>query len=196
MGRSAKAVRRRTGAAKVSRGTKKRAARAPEHLGQGLPLEPPAPGEAYGPGAAWAVERTLRENYGRNGLALDVNNTQPQVRRDKGGGVALLLGGGGGGQGGGGGDARPAHVRDELAGTLGQQRSSGKRAPKMLTGTQRRVVQRLVETYGDDIAAMARDTKINKMQHSRSVLYKLVEAYKVYGDLAKVKAFHAPKKSC
>ena len=51
-------------------------------------------------------------------------------------------------------------------------------------------------TYGDDIAAMARDTKINKMQHSRSVLYKLVEAYKVYGELAKVKAFHAPKKSC
>ena len=87
-------------------------------------------------------------------------------------------------------------MRDELAGALGQQRSSGKRAPKMLTGTQRRVVQRLVETYGDDIAAMARDTKINKMQHSRSVLYKLVEAYKVSGDLAKVKAFHAPKKSC
>ena len=186
MGRSAKAVRRRTGAAKVSRGKKKRAARAPEHLGQGLPLEPPAPGEAFGPGAEWAVERTLRENYGRNGLTLDVNNTQPQVRRDK----------GGGGEGSGREDARPAHVRDELAGALGQQRSSGKRAPKMLTGTQRRVVQRLVETYGDDIAAMARDTKINRMQHSRSVLYKLVEAYKAYGDLSNVKAFHAPKKSC
>ena len=195
MGRSAKAVRRRSGTAKVSRGKKKRAAREPEHLGQGLPLEPPAAGEAWGPGAEWGTARTLRENYGRNGLVLDVNNAQPQVKRGKGGGRALVLAPA---EGGGGGEGRPAHVRDELAGALGQQRSSGKRPPKMLTGSQRRVVQRLVGAYGDDLAAMARDTKINKMQHSRSVLAKLVEAYKAYEDLQSggCKAFHAPKKSC
>lgn len=59
-----------------------------------------------------------------------------------------------------------------------QVRSTGKALPKRLTTHQRQIVGRLLAAHGDDIAAMARDRKLNAMQHSEGVLRALVESYK------------------
>lgn len=69
--------------------------------------------------------------------------------------------------------ACPAALRCALL----QVRSTGKAAPKRLTTHQRQIVGRLLAAHGDDIAAMARDRKLNSMQHPEGVLRALVESY-------------------
>ena len=73
---------------------------------------------------------------------------------------------------------RKRHLEDEIAGAVGRQRSTGKRAPQQLTATQRRVVAALVAAHGEDVGAMAKDLKLNKMQHSAGVLRKMVASFR------------------
>ena len=54
---------------------------------------------------------------------------------------------------------------------------AGKAAPERLTQMQRVYIGKLVQKYGTDLKAMARDIKLNKMQHSVDKLRQLVRAY-------------------
>mmetsp|Transcript_41026 Transcript_41026/g.49782 ORF Transcript_41026/g.49782 Transcript_41026/m.49782 type:complete len:196 (+) Transcript_41026:281-868(+) len=87
---------------------------------------------------------------------------------------------------------------DELKGTLGESRSTGIRDPPKLTTMQRIIVGKMVDAHGGDFRAMARDRKLNKMQHSEGKLKLLVEGYLAYPELEKggSRGFHAPKKRC
>ena len=59
-----------------------------------------------------------------------------------------------------------------------------KRPPKKLTTVQIRVIGKLIEAHGrDNVDAMAKDMKLNKMQHSPGVLKKMVESYFAYPNL-------------
>ena len=92
----------------------------------------------------------------------------------------------------------PGPGGDELRGALGAERSTGKREPARLTAKQLRIVGALVEAYGEDVEAMARDRKLNAMQHSVGVLKKLVEGYVHSSELAEkggARDFRAPVKS-
>ena len=61
-------------------------------------------------------------------------------------------------------------------------RSTGKAAPKRLTAHQRQIVGRLLAAHSDDVGAMARDRKLNTMQHSEGVLRQLVESFRHWGE--------------
>ena len=71
---------------------------------------------------------------------------------------------------------------DEVRGLLGQVRSTGLAPPKRLTTKQRRVVGALVAEHGHDLNAMARDRKLNAMQHTIAQLRELVVSA-AYPDL-------------
>jgi len=87
---------------------------------------------------------------------------------------------------------------DEVRGAMGQRRSTGLAPPKQLTTKQRRIVGALVEKHGHDIAAMSRDIKLNKMQHTVAKLRELVVSYVAYPELLQegggYLGFRAPKK--
>jgi nucleolar protein 16 len=72
---------------------------------------------------------------------------------------------------------------DEVRGLLGQVRSTGLAPPKRLTTKQRRVVGALVAKHGHDLNAMARDRKLNAMQHTIAQLRELVVSFAAYPDL-------------
>ena len=72
---------------------------------------------------------------------------------------------------------------DEVRGLLGQVRSTGLAPPKRLTTKQRRIVGALVAKHGDDLNAMARDRKLNAMQHTIAQLRELVVSFVAYPDL-------------
>lgn len=72
--------------------------------------------------------------------------------------------------------AEPAD--DELRVALGKARSSGRAPPKRLTVRQRGIVERLLAVHGDDVAAMARDTKLNAMQHSEGQLRAMIASFR------------------
>ena len=55
--------------------------------------------------------------------------------------------------------------------------------PKRLTTKQRRVVGALVAKHGHDLNAMARDRKLNAMQHTIAQLRELVVSFAAYPDL-------------
>lgn len=74
-----------------------------------------------------------------------------------------------------------------------QVRSTGKALPKRLTSHQRQIVGRLLAAHGDDIPAMARDRKLNSMQHSEGVLRALVESYHYWKEGSGVD-FRVPNK--
>ena len=72
---------------------------------------------------------------------------------------------------------------DEVRGLLGQVRSTGLAPPKRLTTKQRRIVGALVAKHGHDLNAMARDRKLNAMQHTIAQLRELVVSFAAYPDL-------------
>eukprot|EP00230_Micromonas_polaris_P008805 CAMPEP_0117641330 /NCGR_PEP_ID=MMETSP0802-20121206/9296_1 /TAXON_ID=38833 /ORGANISM="Micromonas sp., Strain CCMP2099" /LENGTH=206 /DNA_ID=CAMNT_0005446309 /DNA_START=74 /DNA_END=692 /DNA_ORIENTATION=- len=75
---------------------------------------------------------------------------------------------------------------DEVKGALGERRSTGLAPPKRLTTKQRRIVGALVSKYGfEDLNAMARDRKLNAMQHTIALLRELVVSFVAYPDLLK-----------
>ena len=55
-----------------------------------------------------------------------------------------------------------------------------------------------MKAHGGDVGAMARDRKLNRLQHSEGVLRNLVKSYHAYPILAGGghRGFYAPKKSC
>ncbi|XP_010542856.1 PREDICTED: nucleolar protein 16-like [Tarenaya hassleriana] len=72
---------------------------------------------------------------------------------------------------------------DDLKTALGKQRKDRKHAPlQPLTATQRKHIGRLIEKFGDDYKAMARDTKLNAMQHTVAALRKLCTRYHMHKD--------------
>lgn len=82
---------------------------------------------------------------------------------------------------------------DELAAACGQQRSTGRAPPKRLTTRQRQIVQRLVDAHGADVEAMARDRRLNTMQHSAGALHGLLESFHHWHPGSGV-GFRAPNK--
>jgi hypothetical protein len=63
----------------------------------------------------------------------------------------------------------PRAVPAELRAICGKERLSGKALPKRLTTNQRSVVEALVKAHGSDFGAMARDRKLNRLQHAEGV---------------------------
>lgn len=172
MGRSTRRPHKKGGVAKVSRGKRKRPlqerAKVPLLFGQGTPLEPPAPSGALDPAAAeaeWTLGAPLGRNYAANGLALKANKLEPRGGLERAGRAEER-------------PRRKRHLEDEIAGAVGRQRSTGKRAPQQLAATQRRVVAALFAAHGEDVGAMAKDIKLNKMQHSAGVLRKMVASFR------------------
>jgi nucleolar protein 16 len=88
---------------------------------------------------------------------------------------------------------------DEVRGALGQVRSTGEAPPKRLTTKQRRIVGALVAKHGADLNAMARDRKLNAMQHTVAQLRNLVVSLMAYPELLEEGGgklgFRAPIKS-
>lgn len=70
---------------------------------------------------------------------------------------------------------------EDLKAALGRMRSTGKAAPKRLTPHQRQVVEGLVAAHGTNLEAMVLDRKLNKMQHSRGQLQKLIDSFNYWG---------------
>ncbi|XP_010522790.1 PREDICTED: uncharacterized protein LOC104801274 isoform X2 [Tarenaya hassleriana] len=72
---------------------------------------------------------------------------------------------------------------DDLKTALGKQRKDGKHTPlQPLTTMQRKHISSLIGKYRDDYKAMARDTKLNAMQHTVSALRKLCSRYHMHKD--------------
>ena len=178
MARSRKSVRKRTSVKVTVK--KKRKVKQTKALAR-LPLEEnmalPLSGEGKS-STKWDTKRTLRRNYEDNAVAEDVNKSigmeidgddevvethSRRTRENKG--------------------KKPKAVEDEINAALGKPRSTGRRPPKRLTTTQIKVVGKLIEKHGENIDGMARDIKLNKMQHSAGVLKKMVESYYAYPNL-------------
>ena len=126
----------------------------------------------------WDTKRTLKRNYEDNkvvsdanasiGMDIDEGGSHSESKKTEKNKVEML----------------PLDVVDEINATFGLQRSTGRRPPKRLTTVQIKVVGKLIEKHGkDNIAAMAKDIKLNKMQHSQGVLKKMVESYYAYPNL-------------
>lgn len=175
------------------------------------------------PGASnttgWDQDTTHQLNYENVGISSDPNKVGKTGRNSQ--KLDEPKGGGRGGEtGGADGDGaendgkkkkkRPYSVNDgtvagtavvggdEVRGAMGQRRSTGLAPPKQLTTKQRRIVGALVEKHGHDIAAMSRDIKLNKMQHTVAKLRELVVSYVAYPELLQegggYLGFRAPKK--
>lgn len=70
---------------------------------------------------------------------------------------------------------------DETRAVENKVRHTGKREPKRLTTTQRAVIGKLMEKHGEDCDAMAKDIKLNKMQHTAAYLRDMIESLKFWG---------------
>ncbi|QDZ24141.1 putative Nop16-like ribosome biogenesis protein [Chloropicon primus] len=181
MARSRKSVRRRT-SVKVTRGKKRKvkqtkalAATVPKEVQEKLDL-PLSAGAGGVSKTQWNTKRTLKKNYEDNKVAVNVNasigmDVDEEERTEKPKKATKV-------------DMVPVSVVDEINATLGKQRSTGRRPPKKLTTVQIRVIGRLIEKHGEkNVDAMAKDIKLNKMQHSAGVLKKMLESYFAYPQL-------------
>eukprot|EP00854_Cymbomonas_tetramitiformis_P006115 gene6116-7339_t len=85
---------------------------------------------------------------------------------------------------------------DELRALCNKERKTGKAEPKMLTSMQRVIMKKLVDKHGDDPRAMARDRKLNPMQHSPGVLRMMIASYTAHESMvaAGKQNFRAPIK--
>tara|TARA_B110000459_G_scaffold189588_1_gene223890 strand:- start:53 stop:640 length:588 start_codon:yes stop_codon:yes gene_type:complete len=149
------------------------------------------------PGAAgdtnWNQDTTHVGNYSNVGIVSDPNAVGKTGRNSR----ALVVDG----------EIKPKDTSvastatiggDEVRGLLGQVRSTGLAPPKRLTTKQRRIVGALVEKYGEDLNAMARDRKLNAMQHTIAQLRDLVVSFVAYPELLDGGGsldFRAPMKS-
>lgn len=69
---------------------------------------------------------------------------------------------------------------DLLRVAMGKHLPAGVKPPRALySEKQRRVVAALVERFGSDVEAMARDTKLNPLQHTASTLRAMIARSKV-----------------
>jgi hypothetical protein len=76
---------------------------------------------------------------------------------------------------------------------LGKQHPEGTRPPAPLTAQQRRVMQALIEEHGEDVEAMAKDSKRNKMLHSAGRLKRMLQAFYLHKEGSRVK-WQQPKR--
>lgn len=67
-------------------------------------------------------------------------------------------------------------VDDDLRLAMGMVSRHGKKEPKRPTIRQRKIVEELTQAHGEDVEAMAKDHKRNKMQLSAGTLRHLIEA--------------------
>jgi len=189
MGVTAK-LKRRKGIQKVSR-KKKRTGVLKAKVPQEILNEGDAVKKKLGVDAEWNKERTMEENYRRNGFAVNTNDKFGRQRfykkKDE--------------------EAQQAAKErgldldwmddDEVRALRAEERKTGKAAPKRLTDTQIKLVEALIAAHKDGVEAMARDIKINTYQHSAGQLRKLLASYAHWGpDWEKNGVdFRAPKKS-
>lgn len=82
---------------------------------------------------------------------------------------------------------------DDLNAAMAKVRKSGKADPKRITAHQRKIVEGLINAHGDDVDKMAHDRKLNKMQHSKGYLTKLIESYHFW-DKNSGQDFRVPNK--
>lgn len=135
----------------------------------------------------WREEATLTTNYEVNKFVLDPNegfgrNLKPAPLKSKEEREAE--------------DGGTYSDDDEIRVATGKQRKTGKAAPQPLTTHQRDIVKKLVAAHGDNVQAMVRDTKLNRMQHSEGKLRELLESYHYYSQRPDSGRhdFRAPKK--
>lgn len=87
-----------------------------------------------------------------------------------------------------------ADVNDgDLRSILCMQQLSGPRAPDPLTANQRRVVKALIDAHGENLEAMARDRKVNKMLLPASKLKRMIASFQIHNEGARVR-FQQPKR--
>lgn len=145
--------------------------------------------------AEWDEKATLTANYRALGLAANPNfmggrqsagaqsslNTRPRPLPPP-GDVAQGEGGDAGA------DDVPSgsdDEPDELRAMLGKRRKAGpEKPPQRLTHMQRVYVRQLIAAHGDDVEAMSRDRKLNRMQHTAGALRALCRRLRAYEKAA------------
>ncbi|EIE21391.1 hypothetical protein COCSUDRAFT_48090 [Coccomyxa subellipsoidea C-169] len=149
-----------------------------------IPLEITAhrPGMAAKLGAEpnWDREKPLTSNYASNKVLQDPNagfgrNAKPDIIQD---------------------DEEidnEAESDDDLRALEGKCRRSGPAPLQKLTTNQRQIMERLKEAHGDDLQAMARDKKLNRMLLTEGKLRKMIAAYETVGDRGRC-GFRVPNK--
>mmetsp|Transcript_10412 Transcript_10412/g.18865 ORF Transcript_10412/g.18865 Transcript_10412/m.18865 type:complete len:184 (-) Transcript_10412:98-649(-) len=116
---------------------------------------------------SWDAEKTLQENYMANGFTNSLKqshgrNTRSNKSKEVEGAVKIT---------------EDFADDDELRALNNKQRKTGKAAPKRLTPHQKQIVERLIEAHGDDVEAMARDRKLNELQHSEGKLRMMLDSF-------------------
>lgn len=66
---------------------------------------------------------------------------------------------------------------EDFRSALGLERLANKKPPPKLTSHQQRIVGALIQAHGEDVQAMVKDTKLNKMLLPASKLKRLIESY-------------------
>ena len=130
--------------------------------------------------ADWIKEDTMMTNYTRNGLLTDPNKSMGRNKhmnhyqeeahvireeaRVKDGKLEMDHG-----------------DDDELRAANNLVRKTGAALPKRLTSHQKTIVEQFMKKHGDDVKAMTRDIKLNRMQQTESQLRSLIESYQYWG---------------
>jgi len=137
--------------------------------------------------APWSETSTRRANYAALGLAENANDQHgrhnpvrkppaPVVSEPPVGALAVTDG-------------------EAMRQVLGLPLARGVRPPRQLTATQTRVLAALVAAHGSDVEAMARDRKLNALQHTPGTLRVMLTAFTAYaGKSGGGHGFRAPVK--
>ena len=136
--------------------------------------------------AVWDPDEHIEANYEQMGFVADLNagtgrNRKTDIIAEK---AAALQEDE---------DIKDDDLDDDLRVAMAKQRSTGKAAPKRPTPRQRQLVERLQAAHGDNIIAMAKDRKLNKMQHSKGQLESLIESCEYWAGKTGVD-FRVPNK--
>jgi hypothetical protein len=122
----------------------------------------------------WNPSRPLSKNYAAAGVAVDANSRYGRNHRPSG----LKEDEGSDNDDDGGGNS----TDDDLRAVSGLPRRHSARAPPpKLTSTQERVISTLRKAHGDDLQAMVKDIKLNRMLLPASKLRKMIEADDFWG---------------
>lgn len=122
----------------------------------------------------WNPSRPLSKNYAAAGVAVDANSRYGRNHRPSG----LKEDEGSDNDDDGGGNS----TDDDLRAVSGLPRRHAARAPPpKLTSTQERVISTLRKAHGDDLQAMVKDIKLNRMLLPASKLRKMIEADDFWG---------------
>jgi Ribosome biogenesis protein Nop16 len=84
-------------------------------------------------------------------------------------------------------------VDADLRSALGRPAPGGPAPPPPLTARQRQVISALVDKHGSNYEGMVKDTKLNRALHPAGKLRKMVAAFQLYTEGARVH-FQQPKR--